>query len=382
MIKIRGLIFVFLFALSFSYLFVTVIKAENVGCGANDLTCYSQKINEYQEKIKLLGQQSNTLSNQIAQFDAQIKLTSLKIAQVEEKITLLGGRINQLEGSLNTLSGAFSSRAVETYKMTRLGEPFLLLISASDLTQAASRFHYLEKIQEADRDLLQRLQIAQTTYKDEKSNQESLQNELQIQKKNLDTQKSAKAYLLTVTKNDEKKYQQLLAQARAEYEAIQSIIAGQGQENQVGQVSEGQRIASVIPSSSPCSSGEHLHFEVVKDGGNQNPANFLIPKSVIWDDGPDGPFSFSGSWQWPLGDPVRITQVYGMSYYARVLKYYGGAPHSGIDILNDNHDLSVKAVKGGTLYRGAIACGGGTLRYVHVSHSEGGFNTYYLHVNY
>ena len=69
-----------------------------------------------------------------------------------------------------------------------------------------------------------------------------------------------------------------------------------------------------------------------------------------------------------------------MTFYASVLRYYGGSPHTGLDMVNS--DYQVKAVQPGTLYRGAIGCGGGTLRYVHVKHTDGGADTYYLHVNY
>ena len=80
-----------------------------------------------------------------------------------------------------------------------------------------------------------------------------------------------------------------------------------------------------------------------------------------------------------MNDPIRITQGYGMTYYASVLKYYGGSPHTGLDMVND--DYGVKAVRPGTLYQGAIGCGGGTLRYVRVKQDDG-YDTYYLHVNY
>jgi len=293
---------------------------------------------------------------------------------------LLGGRIDLLEVSLEALTRAFSSRASETYKMVRLGDPLIFLISAPDLSSVVSRYHYLQRIQEADRDLLIRLQQAQNVYQEEKTDQEDLQEQLETQKANLNNQKAAKANLLQVTKNDEKRYQELLAKTRAELEAIQAIIAGKGEETEVGSVGEGARIASVIPGSSACSTGGHLHFEVVQGGAHQNPANLLIPKSVEWNNEPDEPFSFSGSWQWPLNDPIRITQGYGMTYYASVLNYYGGAPHTGLDMINKN-DYTVKAVKPGTLYRGAIGCGGGTLRYVHIKQGDG-YDTYYLHVYY
>jgi peptidoglycan hydrolase CwlO-like protein len=346
---------------------------------ADKLQEIQQQIDEYEKELSRLNAQANTLKNQINQFDAQINLTQLQIQETEERINLLGGRIDTLEVSLQSLTEAFTSRANETYKMARLGDPLVLLITSENLTEAVTRFHYLQKIQEADRDLLQRLQDAQNTYVAEKDDQEELQTELNQQKQVLGVQKEAKAQLLEVTQNDEKKYQELLAKARAELEAIQSILVGRGEETEAGRVSSGQPIASIIPGVSACSSGSHLHFEVVKDQAHQNPASFLSPKTVEWDNAPDSPFSFTGSWPWPLNDPIRITQGYGMTYYASQLNYYGGSPHTGVDMVNN--DYTVKAVQPGVLYRGAIGCGGGTLRYVRVKQDDG-FNTYFLHVNY
>src|SRR3972149_10947310 len=152
----------------------------------------NSEIEQYQSQVTKLKAQANTLANQIAQYDAQIKLTTLKITQVEEKIALLGGRIDQLEFSLTALTNAFTVRAKETYVMARMGDPVLLLVSAQDLSDAVSRFHYLKRIQEADRDLLFRLQKAQTTYVEEKDDQETLKQELEAQKVNLANQKAAK----------------------------------------------------------------------------------------------------------------------------------------------------------------------------------------------
>lgn len=186
------------------------------------------EIEQYEAELSRLKNQANTLSNQIAQFNAQIRLTTLKIQETQEKILLLGGRIDQLEVSLEALTKAFSSRASETYKMVRLGDSLIFLISAPDLTSVVSRYHYLQRIQEADRDLLMRLQKAQGVYQEEKTDQEDLQEQLEIQKTNLDNQKTAKANLLAVTRNDESRYRQLLAQAKAQLAAFSRFAARQG----------------------------------------------------------------------------------------------------------------------------------------------------------
>lgn len=178
------------------------------------------EIAKYEAEVSRLQGQANTLKNQIAQFDAQIYLTLLKIEETQSRINLLGGRIDQLEGSLSALDEAFSSRVRETYKMQRMDGAFTFFITAQDFNQAATRMEYLKKAQESDRQLLTRLQKAQDVYTTEKSDQEDLAAELDGQKKVLGAQKTAKAQLLTTTQNDEKRYQQLLNQARAQLASL------------------------------------------------------------------------------------------------------------------------------------------------------------------
>ncbi len=384
--------FLFLISLFLIFLFKivdfqNVVKAETE---SEKIERLSREIQEYENKILKLKTQANTLFNQIAQFDAQIRLTTLKISQTEEKIHLLGGRIDQLETSLQTLTKAYTSRVIKTYKMARLNEPLIFLVSLPDLNTAVTSFHYLQKIQESDRDLLIRLEKAQTVYEDERIQQEELQAKLEEQKRVLGSQKSAKALLLEQTKNDEKKYQELLARARAEYEAIQAIIAGKGQEEEVGKVSQGQRIASIIQGPSCNSSGTHLHFIISQNGATQNPFNYL--KSGIDYENCSGsscgssdgdPFNPNGSWDWPIIPKIKFSQGYGSTWAIKntwVGKIYSF--HNGIDI-NSDSSSEVKAVQSGTLYRGSYSGSGGCrLKYVRVDHDNSDLDSYYLHINY
>jgi len=346
------------------------------------------QIEEYARKVEELQAKASTLSNQIAQFNAEIHLAELKIDQTQEQILLLGGRIDQLEVSLGDLSEAFESRVVETYRMTRLGDSAMLLFSAPDISKAVSRYRYLQKIQEADRDLLERLEQAKTTYEDRKGELEELNEVLAEQKAKLDSQKLAKDHLLTLTKNDEKTYQELLAQARAEFEAIQAIIAGRGDESEVGPVSQGEKIASVIQGPSCNSNGAHLHFMVVRGESTENPFSYL--KSIEYENcsGPGecsaaDPFNPSGSWEWPMNAPVKFTQGYG-STWAVANTWVGQIYqfHNGIDVNNEG-DPTVKAVGSGTLYRGSYTgYNGCKLRYVRIDHDENEIDTFYLHINY
>ena len=338
----------------------------------------NQRINCYQEELTKLTNQSKTLSNQIAQFDAQIKLTTLKISQTEEKITQLGGRINLLEGSLDSLSKAFSERASETYRMARAMDSFLVVILSEDLQDAYSKYHYLQKIQESDRNLLERLQSAQTTYQTQKTEQEKLQEELQKQKTNLNNQKKAKSDLLKQTNSDEKKYQQLLAQAFAEKAAIEkALISGV----KVGPVKRGDPIALVGNTGYPgCSSGKHLHFEIRKDNNWVDPASYLQSKSVKDEQNGNGQNMVSlgsGSWPWPIQDTIRLTQFFGRTPFSWQYKY-SGEVHTGLDMVSTGSDV-IKAPADGDLFKSSQACGSSIINIVYIDHGDG-IISFYLHV--
>lgn len=370
----------------------SVIRAQSCesSCPSGDSKCLSERISDCQSKVSSLHGQANTLSNQIAQFNAQIQLTTLKITQTQEQIKLLGGRIDQLETSLGSLSNAFSERAIETYKIYRSGEPIFLLFDVSNISDLVSSYHYLGKIQEADRNLLIRLQKAQNLYVDQKVEQETLAKQLDDQQKQLNTQKSAKAKLLADTRNSEARYQSLLSEARAELEAIQAIIAGKGKETNAGHVGQNQRIASIIQGASCNSGGTHTHFIVSQNGVAQNPFGYL-KGGVDYDNcsgsscgNSDGdPFNPSGSWDWPISPKIIFNQGYGSTWAVRNT-YVGSiySVHNGIDI-NSASSSEIRSVKSGELYQGSyVGQNGCSLRYVRVHHDEGGLDTFYLHINY
>lgn len=376
---------VFLFA---SLVFVKVTFAQDEP--GDKLQQLEEEISQYESEIERLTNQANTLSNQIAQYNAQIRLTTLRITETEEKILLLGGRIDQLENSLTSLTDAFTSRVEMTYKMARLNNPFTFFLLTKDVNKTVSSYHYLKKIQEADRDLLIRLEKAQINYQVEKEDQEVLQIDLEQQKSSLDAQKAAKANLLEVTRNDEKRYQSLLASARAEFEAIQAIIAGKGDEEEAGNVSAGQKIASIIGGSSCNSSGSHLHFIVRSGDSSRNPFEYLRSgidfencSGSSCGSGDGDPFNPSGSWEWPVNPKIKYTQGYGSTWAVRntwVGSIYSF--HNGIDI-NSGSSSEVRAVQSGILYRGSYGGGGGCrLRYVRVDHDNSDIDTLYLHINY
>ena len=382
--------------LGFCLLLLLISTAKTYADDCANYTAGSvEKVNCYQNKLNQNQGQQKTLLSTIAYYDNKMALTIAQIAKteaelktLEEDIATLTVKISRLDENLTTISKLLISRVGAGYKRS-LFNPVLMLFSSDGLTSFMQKAKYLELAQQNDKNLLTELQNAKNQHEQQKQIEEEKRKQAEVLKQTLATQnatlltqKQSKQQLLEVTKNDEKTYQSLLAAARAEMAAIQSILAGGGKEEKIGSVNEGDKIASIISGSSACSSGTHLHFQVADNGVNQNPANFLKSQDVNWDlcgwwPDCDGSFSFTGSWNWPINGKPRITQGYGMTAYAKTGAYSGG-PHTGLDMVSD--DLVVKAVKTGTLYKGAIGCGGGVLSYVKVDHQGSNIATYYLHV--
>lgn len=359
------------------------------------LRCVNEKKACLEATLRNIQSQKVTLNNTIALINGKVALQELQIQRTEAELTRLEKEVNELTKrisglnvSLDKLSNLLVERIQEQYKAIRV-TAISSALSAKYLAQAVSKASYAAHTGERTAEAMERAELQRIEYDAQKIIKEEKQEEVEVKKSQLEKeqqvltkQRSEQQFLLNETANDEKKFQELLAKTMAEIDAIQSIISGKGSESKVGAVNEGERIASVIQGASTCSTGTHLHFEVVKDKVHRDPAGFLKNVSITWNNSPDGAFGLGGDWNWPLNDPVRITQGYGMTYYARVRRAYGGAPHTGIDLVSKNGDATVKAVKKGILYRGSIRCGGGQLKYVKLEHDEGGYSTYYLHVNY
>ncbi|HBB76158.1 MAG: hypothetical protein A2186_02910 [Candidatus Levybacteria bacterium RIFOXYA1_FULL_41_10] len=343
-----------------------------------------KEINDLQTKISDLQGQEKTLSSQIAVMDNQIHLTELKIASVEQQITDLAldidtttKKIGGLEKSIDSLTEILINRIRATY-VVGSSSSFQVLMASSDVSDFVQRANYLRVAQAHDKRLIYDTVQAKNDYSNQKEIFESRRNKVEALKVELETytaqieqEKRDKDELLRITQNDEVIYQQKLQSALAEQRAIQGIIAGKGKEISVRDVGEGASIAQIISGASPCSTGTHLHFEVRSNGSLVDPKGYLGPKGVQGDQ-----LSFSGSWPWPINDPVYITQDYGMTAFAQA-GAYGGGPHTGIDMYSLS-SLVVKAVKQGKLYSGSIGCGSGVLLYSKVDQGDGA-QTYYLH---
>ncbi len=372
----------FFLVIFFVFLFVFGVVRPVISQDANnEYLNLVNEIQELEEKLAQLAEQKTTLASQISYMEGQIRVTSLKISQTEEQIKMLTEKIGRLEVSLDRLASLLNERIVETYKIVEI-DSLALFLSSDDFSDFVSRYKYLKMIQANDRKLLYAMETTRTDYDDQRKEEEALKEKLEKQQVLLARQKRDKEYLLEVTKSDEERYQEILATKRAEQKALLSILAGEGEVAEVGPVSAGETIATYINGASACSTGTHLHFEVQKDSQHQNPVNYLRGVSLIFEDNV-AQFTPSGSWDWPIIEPIRVTQEYGETFWTRL----GGLWydfHTGIDIVSGEYDnpgpRTVKAVQDGTLFRGSVPCGGGDLKYARVDQSDG-LQTFYVHVN-
>ena len=287
-----------------------------------------RKINEYVERINILQKQEQTLSQQISLMDSQIEITGLRISETQrrikilvEEIKTLSSKIIRLEDSLNFISKVLLERLAESYKSSRI-DPITLFFSSRSFSEFVLRYRYLQKVQFHDRELLLSMETTRTSYDEQKNlkakvqdEMEKLEKQLVSQKAELNSQVAVRKKLLEETMRNEKKYQQLLAQAYAEKAAVeQALVSGV----KVGLVKRGDPIALVGNSGYPgCSTGKHLHFEIRKNNSWVNPGQYLSSKTVKDEQDNKGNISIgSGNWPWPIEDTVRLTQFYGQTPYS------------------------------------------------------------------
>ena len=201
----------------------------------------NKKIGELEGKLKETQAQGNSLSSEIKSMDNNIMLTQYKISATQSEIASLGKdistatkKISNLEHALSNITKVLLNRVVATYQAGTIPS-IKMIVSADDFSNYISRESYLKIVQAHDKKLIYDTQQAKNDYENQKEifegkkvKVEALNAQLQTYKTKLDQDKKAKEQLLAVTKNDEARYQKLLAEARAQISGFKTFASVQG----------------------------------------------------------------------------------------------------------------------------------------------------------
>ncbi len=307
-----------------------------------------REIAEYQVKLSATKGQSATLKNELARLEAtkrkletDVALTQKKIDSTSLTIKKLGGEIltsaQKIEKSEEAVAEAL--RQMQLADRESLTLAFLEHNTLSDFLAGASS---LDSLQTKLIDHIRILQKTKASYEEEKIQSEKekerlagLQVKLADQRKIVTQNQTQKSTLLTQTQNQEKNYQQLLADRLAKKNAVEAEI---------------KKAEAAL--------------------------NLIVNPGAL-------PATGRGVIKWPL-DKVVITQYFGNTPFATAnAQIYQGKGHNGID-LAAAVGTPVKAVLDGVVLGVGdtdTACKGASYgKWVMVKHPNG-LSSVYAHLS-
>ena len=191
---------------------------------------YEETISTYQKQGKNLKGEIGKLNNQISKINLQIKAVNLEITKLDLEIGKNKNQIVVTQKNLDFNKKALAAALRSLYEKDRANLTQLLLQNAS-LSGFFSNVHGLIAVQDDLRQVIHKVNALREQLLDQqeelalrKSDQRSLAVARDAQKKSLEGVKVEKSDLLTITKGEEGKFQQLLQVTKQTAAQIRSKI--------------------------------------------------------------------------------------------------------------------------------------------------------------
>ena len=263
-------------------------KAREIKRLEEEAQAYRVTLDDLERATDTLESQVQTIDRALKRIEANIRVTNAKIAKANLEIRELVRGIGEKEATIDI------DRAQLGYLVTLLAEsdretPLEILMKQETLSKFFTSVDSLRGVQRGIQNTIAELRSARQELKNRKAETESKRLELRALADELADQKAlqveerkARNQLLADTKNQERRYQELLSEVERKREALQQEINAL----EAGLSADFDRTAIPAPG--------------------------------------------SGILGWPLPEPIFITQYFGRTAFARS-GAYSGKGHNGID---------------------------------------------------
>lgn len=210
-------------------------------CNANDLgyqqcledikDCLEANLSETRKKKTTLESTISIINGNISIQQVKINQTKNEIAVLEREITDLDSRISGLSLSLDRLSSLLVERIRTQYKREQIN-PLSFVATSKSLGEFLSQFRYLRIAGKQTAQAMQKADYQKTVYDEQKELKEQKQTEveakryeLQLEQNELVNQRATEQNLLSITQNDEQRFQELIKEAQEQIDSIRRYTA-------------------------------------------------------------------------------------------------------------------------------------------------------------